>query len=192
MIVMEEEVRVEIKARKAQTATIKIFIALLNVAGMIGGVVFSSGRASWELGEDNLTKIEEKEKDFADLVGDVVSWLVKEDHPSLYVKELGAAALITAPLAWGYSYIFPYLLFLESVEPGCGPADQIYAQYEELRSVRRLLEAGGRREGARWRLDSWWQEIQAGLHCLLNKEEGARLTNTIDMFHVLAIYRINL
>ena len=191
MILMEDEVRVEIKARKAQTTTINIFIALLNVAGMIGGVVMGSGRASRELGEDELSKIEKKEKDFTDLVSDVVYWLFKEDHPSLYVKELGAAAMTTAPLAWGYSYIFPYLLFLESLEPSCGPGDKIYAKYEDLRSVRRLLE-DGRRVGVRWRVDRWWQEIQEGLHCLLNTEEGVRLTNTIDMFHVLATHRINL
>ena len=116
---VEEEVRTEVKARRAETATINIFVALLNLGGLIGGVVMTSGIVSDrpdELLSENLS--------------DVLSWLLEADppRPSKYVRNIGAAALVMAPVFWGYSYVFPYLLFLEAVEPQCQPAHQIYAK----------------------------------------------------------------
>ena len=116
----EEEVRAEIRASRAETASLKIFIALLNLGGMIGGIVWSSGLAREKLEGEELSE---------DLT-DVLAWLLQEDppRPSKHLRNLGAAALVVAPICWGYSYIFPYLLFLESVQPPCQPTHQIYAK----------------------------------------------------------------
>lgn len=53
-----------------------------------------------------------------------------------------------------------------------------------------LVRRAGSRTAARWRLDLWWREIQASLHCLLNTEEAHRLQETLGMFRDLALYRI--
>ena len=123
---VEEEVRTEMKARRAETATIKIFLALLNLGGLIGGVVMTSGLASDSLGQDQPRPHLELTENLSDLL----SWLLEAHppRPSKYVRNLGAAALVLAPVCWGYSYVFPYLLFLESVEPHCQPAGQIYTK----------------------------------------------------------------
>ena len=131
LAVLEEEARTEIRARRAETATIKIFIALLNLGGMIGGIVLSSGLAKERLGEEELSEN----------LSDIPAWLLQSDPPrtSKHVRSLGAAALVMAPICWGYSYIFPYLLFLQSVEPSCPPGQQIYAKLVGLVLVVSLL-----------------------------------------------------
>ena len=189
LTVVEEEVRTEIKARRAETATIKIFLALLNLGGMIGGLVMTSGLVTARFDKEDTTR---PEQELGEALSDVVSWIMEADppRPSKYVRNIGAAGLVLAPLCWGYSYIFPYLLFLETVEPHCQPAHHIYARYEDLRSVGDIVSRGGSRTAARWRLDMWWREIQASLHCLLNTVEGTRLEETIQMFRELALYRI--
>jgi len=191
MRLIEGEVTVDIRARRAETAAINVFIALLNMGGMIANVIMNSGVVKILSEDANLDLDKMREKDISDKISDVVSWLTEEDPPtSIYIWELGVAALIVAPLCWGYSYTFAYLLFLESVEPGCGPGDQIYARNSDLRTVGALLDSGVSRQTLSWRLDGWWQELQLDLHCLLNTVEGTRLANTIDMFQVLANHRL--
>ena len=144
---VEDEVRTEVKARRAETATVKIFIALLNLGGMIGGILISSAVVSEKLGQ--------QEELSEDLSG-VLAWLLQEAPPttSKHVRNLGAAALVVAPICWGYSYIFPYLLFLETVEPHCQPGHQIYAKLVVVCVVSAGLTAlcPGTRSSAQWRI----------------------------------------
>ena len=53
-----------------------------------------------------------------------------------------------------------------------------------------IVRRGGSRTSAKWMVEAWWREIQDGLHCLLNTQEGYKLAATIEMFRELALYRI--
>ena len=186
-----EETHTEVSARRAETAAIYIFVALLNIAGMIGGIFYASGRVQNILDQENL---EEKE-DLYDKLVDVANWVVMDDHPSLYVKQLGGTAWTMSFLGWGYSYTAPYLLFLEHYEPGCGSLelDDVSAKYFQLSSVKAALAGrGGSVVRLRWDLHNWSRDLRLGLHCLLVTREGARLEETIQLFLQLASARLDL
>ena len=53
-----------------------------------------------------------------------------------------------------------------------------------------MVRRGGSRISAKWVVEAWWREIEDGLHCLLNTQQGYRLAAAIDMFRELALYRI--
>ena len=184
-----EETLAEVSARRAETAAVKIFIALLNIAGMLGGIFFTSGRVQNILDQETL---EEKIDPYDKLV-DVANWIVMDEHPSLSVKQVGGTALVLANLGWGYSYIAPYLLFLEHYDPGCGTMelDDVSAKYLHLSSVKEAL-LGRSVARLRWDLDNWRRELRLGLHCLLTTREGVRLEDTIDIFVNLASARLDL
>ena len=180
----------EVRANRAEVAAINIFVVLLNIAGMLGGLFFAIGTVQATLDKE---KLEEKADPFDNLV-DVLNWIVMDDHPSLYVKKAGGTALVLATLAWGYSYSFVYLLFLEHYEPGCGPLelDDVSAKYLQLSSVREaLLGRGGAVVRVRWDLENWRRDIRLGLHCLLKTSEGRQLGDTIDIFYNLASARLD-
>ena len=182
----------EVSARRAETAAIYIFIALLNIGGMLGGVFLAVAKVHEEMGK---LSEDEKDKDHYEKLTDVANWLFMDHHPSVHVKELGGAALILANLGWGYSYSFIYLLFLEQYDPGCGTIqlDDVYARHLRLSSVRDVLSAGGVTVlELRLQLEEWRREVRRGLHCLLTTEEGGRLSQTISMFHRLATARLDL
>ena len=86
----------------------------VNLMGMVGGVILAVAAVE----ASDLGHAEE-----GDLLGDLVRWLLGAGVHSRHVKLLGAAALVLAPLLWGYSYS-SFLLFLETTDPGCGPADR--------------------------------------------------------------------
>ena len=86
----------------------------VNLMGMVGGVILAVAAVE----ASDLALVEE-----GDLLGDLVRWLLGAGVHSRHVKLLGAAALVLAPLLWGYSYS-SFLLFLETTDPGCGPADR--------------------------------------------------------------------
>ena len=86
----------------------------VNLMGMVGGVILALAAVE----ASDLGHAEE-----GDLLGDLVRWLLGAGVHSRHVKLLGAAALVLAPLLWGYSYS-SFLLFLETTDPGCGPADR--------------------------------------------------------------------
>ena len=88
----------------------------VNLMGMVGGVILAV--AAVEASDLDLHA-----EEGGDLLGDLVRWLLGAGVRSLHVKLLGAAALVLAPLLWGYSYS-SFLLFLETTDPGCGPADR--------------------------------------------------------------------
>ena len=80
--------------------------------GMVGGVILA------------VAAVQASDLDLhAEEGGDLVRWLLGAGVRSRHVKLLGAAALVLAPLLWGYSYS-SFLLFLETTDPGCGPADR--------------------------------------------------------------------
>ena len=185
-----EETHTEVSASRAEKAAINIFLALLNAAGMLGGIFFAIGTVQTTLERE---KLEEKADPYDSLV-DVANWLVMDDHPSLYVKKAGGTALVLATLAWGYSYTFFYLLFLEHYEPGCGlmELDDVSARHLQLSSVRDALTGrGGSVIRLRWDLENWRRDMRLGLHCLLSTREGGRLADTIDIFYSLASARLD-
>ena len=191
MRVLTEETHTEVSARRAETAAIYIFIALLNIAGMLGGVFLSYARIDMEL----KTLKEKRDKDYYEKMTDVANWIFTDNHPSEHVKELGGVALILANLGWGYSYSFAYLLFLEQYDPGCGTLqlDDVYARHFRLNSVKETVEVLGVSVlEVRWELEEWRRDLRQGLHCLVSTEEGGRLSHTINMFYNLASARLDL
>ena len=50
-----------------------------------------------------------------------------------------------APIGWGYSYSFAYLLFVESYKPGCGTLelDDVYVRYFQLKDFSSLFRDPG-------------------------------------------------
>ena len=107
--------------------------------------------------------------------------------------KLGEAILIAAPFGWGYGYMMTYFLFLEPVNPGCGPLQlaAVQARYPGLGSVSELLAGGATGLEVRYLVDSRRRELDLALHCLLTSQEGAKLANMLDMFDSLAHTRID-
>ena len=178
----------------------------VNLMGMVGGVILAVAAVE----ASDLGHAEE-----GDLLGDLVRWLLGAGVHSRHVKLLGAAALVLAPLLWGYSYS-SFLLFLETTDPGCGPADReavysrsvwhthyawssscsssctkaiIRCRFSRLKSVSLLLTEVDK-VSVIYLLEEWRQEMSSSLHCLVSSKEGAKLADSIQMFHNIASVRI--
>ena len=169
--------------------------------GMVGGVILAV--AAVEASDLDLHAEE------GDLLGDLARWLLGAGVRSRHVKLLGAAALVLAPLLWGYSYS-SFLLFLETTDPGCGPADReavysrsllssscsssctkaiIRCRFSRLKSVSLLLTEVDK-VSVIYLLEEWRQEMSSSLHCLVSSKEGAKLVDSIQMFYNIASVRI--
>jgi len=186
------ETHAEVSARRAETAAIFIFIALLNIGGMLGGVFLAQAKAKTEI--DTMGTLP-KPLDVSEKLTEVANWLSMDEFPSIYVKEIGGACLTLAPLGWGYSYSFSYLLFVEQYEPGCGALelDDVYVRYFKFSDFGDLFRGQPVSvQKLRWELESWQRELRLGLHCLLHTKEGGRLSDTINMFYILASARLDL
>merc|ERR1712138_189845 len=109
-----------------------------------------------------------------------------------FIRNFGEVLFPLAPFGWGYGCSMSYFLFLEHMDPGCGPLErkEIYQKYIQLRSIGDLLSSGVSIHAVRYFLEDWRTEMLSGLHCLLNTEEGAKLSDTIDMFYRLALTRL--
>ena len=105
---------IQVSNRKANKNFALLVCGFVNLMGMVGGVILAVAAVE----ASDLGHAEE-----GDLLGDLVRWLLGAGVHSRHVKLLGAAALVLAPLLWGYSYS-SFLLFLETTDPGCGPADR--------------------------------------------------------------------
>ena len=170
--------------------------------GMVGGVILAV--AAVEASDLDLHA-----EEGGDLLGDLVRWLLGAGVRSRHVKLLGAAALVLAPLLWGYSYS-SFLLFLETTDPGCGPADReavysrsllssscsssctkaiIRCRFSRLKSVSLLLTEVDK-VSVIYLLEEWRQEMSSSLHCLVSSKEGAKLVDSIQMFYNIASVRI--
>ena len=59
-----------------------------------------------------------------------------------------------------------------------------------MRSIGDLLSNGFSVPVISYFLEEWRTEMLSGLHCLLNTEEGGKLSDAIDMFYKLALTRL--
>ena len=178
----------EVVASRASTAAVTVFVGLLNVLGLIFHVVLQiasvKGGEAEAVGPGPVAEIPQQ------LGGGPVGGGDGEEDKHL---KLGEALLIAAPFGWGYGYVMTYFLFLEPVNPGCGPLQlaAIQARYPGLGSVGDLLAGGATGLEVRYLVDSRRRELDLALHCLLTTQEGAKLANMLDMFDSLAHTRID-
>ena len=174
----------EVVASRARTAAVTVFVGLLNVLGLIFHVVLQiasvKGNEAEAVGPGPVAEIPQQ------LGGG------GEEEEDKHLK-LGEAILIAAPFGWGYGYMMTYFLFLEPVNPGCGPLQlaAVQARYPGLGSVSELLAGGATGLEVRYLVDSRRRELDLALHCLLTTKEGAKLANMLDMFDSLAHTRID-
>lgn len=145
---------------------------------------------------------------FESVIQDIFNWIFSEGVNSSFIRNLGEVLFPLAPFGWGYGCSMSYFLFLEPLDPGCGPQErkEIYEKYLsieiqfltssklfryiQLRSIGDLLSRGVSIHALRYFLEDWRNEMLSGLHCFLNTEEGAKLSDTIDMYYRLALTRL--
>ena len=65
----------------------------------------------------------------------------------------------------------------------------ISSRYIQLGSIKDLLSSGVDIHVLSYFLEEWRTDMWSGLHCLLNTEEGTKLSDAIDMFYRLALTR---
>lgn len=111
----------EVKDKRAHTAAVYVFVGLLNVMGMVGFLIAYAGIVEDELGK---TKEKDKELSVEEKYQDVLGWFLKTEGDFEFVKRIGGGVFVMAPLGWGYVYFMSYFMFLEAVDPGCGPVDR--------------------------------------------------------------------
>ena len=58
------------------------------------------------------------------IVQDIFNWIFSDGVESSFIREVGEVIFPLAPFGWGYGCSMSYFLFLEPLDPGCGPLDR--------------------------------------------------------------------
>ena len=93
----------------------------------------------------------------------------------------------------GYSYTMQYLVELEEVKLACGveQLEIVQAGFPNLARPAGIIHATGSVVKGRRMVAAWRREMRKSLYCLLNREEGTLLADTIEMYFVLVNRRLD-
>ena len=112
----------EIIRRRNDAVVANIIMGSFNVIAAISAhilyVYFDDLMISRPSGSDNsyLT--------FDVIVQDVFNWIFSDGIESSFIRSVGEVIFPLAPFGWGYGCSMSYFLFLEPLDPGCGPQDR--------------------------------------------------------------------